>query len=839
MKKLILLTDYRQNPIGLNTANPYFSWKYQTDAGAQLSYRVGVSSTQEKAEKQEYDLWDSGSVASARCTGIRYEGKPLSSLAQCYVRVTAECEKDVAESDIGTFETGLLEQSEWQGKWISVPVNFQGGTLRARKRFSLEKEVRRARVCVCGLGYHELYINGTKQGDAVLNPGVTAYDKRVLYCAYDIGSDLQKGDNVIGVELGYGWYCGRKLIAQVYVEYTDGTVYRDYTANGYGWWMGGAPVTENSIYGGEVYDARIESVYPLNWATADYEPTWENGWMYPLIVEAPGGVLEAQSIDEIRVCGTFPEIARTRISDTVTVIDVGQNLAGWARIRVRGERGAAVTLRYAEGLKEDGTVNQLNLRSARCSDTYILKGEGTEEWAPRFTYHGFRYVQTEISGKAELVSLTAEYVHSDVRPAGTFVCSDEALNRLHRNAAITETNNLHSIMTDCPQRDERFGWLNDLGSRLYQTVYNCGMERFFPKFAADITDTMDDHGGIADTVPYFTGGRPADPVSIAYLLIPLFSYRYYGDPSVILREYDGMKKWVDFLLSRSDHFIMNYSYYGDWVPPACFEDVATDRFYVSSAYLFWHLKLLAQIAAIAGKEEDAATYASLAESSRKAFNEKYFDASEKRYASGTQAENAIALSLGLCPPEYASAVAAHLEEDAVRHGHHSTCGNVGYRHFFYAMSDYGYTDEVLRILKNPAYPGWGYMLANGATTVWERWEAEMQNEMHSFNHPMYGSYDAWFYRYLAGIAVQEDAVGCDKIAIDPRYPETLSFVRATFETVRGTIESGWERTDGKIVLTVTVPPTVSAAIMAEGVCDGKPFAKGSVVGAGTWKIILN
>lgn len=832
---MIVLTEYQATPIGLQTTNPTFSWRYAVDLGKQFSYRVGVSSTRQNAETGKYDLWDSQEREGCECFGIEYAGEPLRSRQRCYVRVETNCENGRNISEISSFEIGLLQKSDWKGKWISVPSNFQGQTLFARKQFFLEKEIRVARAYVCGVGYYEVYLNGKKVGDACLHPGVTAYDKRVLYSTYDLMQYLQAGNNVIGVELGYGWYGSRKLLVQVYVEYADGSVYEDHTANGFGWWMSGGAVTDNSIYGGEVYDARKEAQIPINWATADYEPTWANGWMYPLLVSAPGGELQAHTCNEIKVCATFKPVSVAKRKGAL-VYDVGQNLAGWARIRVRGERGARITLKFAEGLKEDGTVNQLNLRSARCSDAYVLRGEGEEEWAPRFTYHGFQYVQAEIEGKAEILSLVAEHVHTDVPLAGSLETSDAALNRLHRNAVMTELNNLHSIMTDCPQRDERFGWLNDLGSRLYQTVYNCRMERFFPKFAQDITDTMDENGGIADTVPYFTGGRPADPVCIAYLMLGLYSYRYYGDRSVIEKQYEGMKRWVNYLLSCSENYRMNYYYYADWVPPACFTDVSTDPYFVSSAYLNWHLKMMSQIAEIAGNAADASHYRMLQEESSLALHKTYFDPKKMCYASGTQAENSLALSLGICPAQFADAVARNIYEDAVRHGHHCTCGNIGYRHFFYVMSDHGYSDEVLRILKNPEYPGWGYMLKNGATTVWERWEAEMQNEMHSFDHPMFGSYDAWMYRYVGGIDICEDAVACDKIAIDPKFPSDLQHAKVTFATVRGTISVSWKRAEHGIEMQLVIPPTTEARVMFRGVIDGATVLPGSILKSGTYVI---
>lgn len=806
-------TEYQTEPLAVETRTPRFSWQYEKNfTGVQTAYRILVATSKDLLESKRADMWDSGSVFSEKSVGVEYEGKPLRSHSRYYVCcLTEDSDGNEYFSEISAFETALYDPEDWKGKWVSVPVNFNGGTLLFRKTIELDerKKIVRARAYVCGIGYHEFFVNGKKAGKSVLNPGVTEYSERVLYCAYDM-KGLIAGKNVIGVEVGYGWFGARKLLAQIYVEYADGTVFEDHSGPGCGWWVGGSPTIDNSIYGGEVYDARIEAEYPKNWNTLDFEPTWANGWMYTISTPAPGGRLEAQQIEPIEVCARYPEISRTDKGNGILIIDVGQNMAGWLRISVRGERGASVTLKFGEQLTEDGFVNQLNLRSARCSDTYILKGEGVEEYAPRFTYHGFRYVQAEISGKAELLTCVGEHVHTATEIVGSFECSDAILNKLHENAVVTELNNEHSILTDCPQRDERFGWLNDLGSRVYQTVYNIDMSRFFPKFIRDITHTQTEEGGIGDTAPYYTGGIPADPVCVIYPLMADYACRYYGDRATCTAEYPFIKKWVDFLLSHSDNYIMDYSYYADWVAP--FADVKTDNIFVSSVYLLWHLKEMRRLAEIAGNSEDESAYAEHVRKSILALNEKYFDEKTCNYCGGTQAENALAVSLGLAPEKYVGKIAENICLDAIKRGHHCTCGNIGYRHMFYVLAENGYADEVVKILKNPEYPGWGYMIASGATTVWERWEAEMQNEMHSFNHPMFGSYDAFFYRFLGGIKIAEDAFACDRISIEPTFVEELDFVTSSMKTLRGKIVSEWRRKNGKICVHIEIPPQTKAFV---------------------------
>ena len=800
--------------MGVETLKPRFSYAYPQDTAlCQETYRVMVATSKALIEKNAPDMWDSGIIKSPKNIGIEYNGKPLQSRTKYYVYcITADTNGNVYESEIATFEMALLNKEDWQGKWVGVPVNFSGGTLLFRKIINLphDKKITRARAYVCGLGYHEFFVNGVKMGNSVLNPSVTEYSKRIEYCVYDMAG-LTAGDNVIGVELGYGWFGTRKMLAQFYVEFEDGTVYEDHSAPVHGWWVTGSPTIDNGIYSGEVYDATLEVKYPKNWCTLAYEPTWANGWMYTIWASAPQGKLFCQQIEPIEVCDTYPEVKRTAINDKTVVVDIGANIAGWARIKVKGSRGAKVTLIFAEDVKKDGTANQLNLRSARCSDTYILSGVGEEEWAPRFTYHGFRYVQVEMVGKVELISLVGEHVHTNTKVVGAFECSNENLNKLHEIALRTEHNNEHSILTDCPQRDERFGWLNDLSARIYQTMYNVDMARFLPKFTRDITHTQSPEGCICDTAPYYTGSCPADPVSVIYLLMATYANRYYGDTHVAIEEYKNLKAWVDYLLSRSQNYIMDYSYYGDWVPP--FEGIYADNIYVSTIYLLWHLREMSKVAQIAGVKKDSKKYAKMAIECEKALNKKYFDDKTCNYAKGQQTENALALSLGIVPKKYRQKVADNIYANVVKMNHHCTSGNIGYRHLFYVLADYGYADEVLEILLNPEYPGWGYMINNGATSVWERWEAEMQNEMHSFNHPMFGSYDAFLFAYLGGIKIDEDAYASNKVTIKPIFTQKLDYVTTSLQTLNGSINSAWKRENGVVTATITIPPMTTAKII--------------------------
>ena len=815
LKIFDIKTEYSVNPINVFTRHPRFLWK--TSGERQTGYRIVAADSVDALNNADYNVYDSKKINSCELSAV-YNGRPLVSDEKIYFKVIAYGENSSCESEICSFATALFEKSDWKGNWMSMPVNHQGGTSLYRKIIQVGGDIARATAFVCGIGYHEFFVNGKKVGDAVLNPGVTDYSKRALYCAYDVTDMLSSGDNVIGVEVGHGWLGSKRVFIQLNIHYKNGEMQEYHSSTNGGWWVSGSPVTDNSIYGGETYDARIEEKVPVYWASLDFEPTWENGWMFTVFAPEISGSLEAQTINPIRVCSYYNNVKKTVISDTVELYDIGANIAGWVRVKVKGEQGASVTIKYGERLDNNGRLNRLNLRSAGATDVYILKGEGEETYAPRFTYHGFQFVEIEKHGKCEILSVSGEHVHNDTKVVGNFSCSDETLNYMHEIALRTEHNNQHSILTDCPQRDERFGWLNDLGSRLYQTVYNCDMSLFFPKFTLDIRDTQLSGGEIGDTAPFYTGGRPADPVSIAYLLMPYYSYMYYGDDESACERIDGLKKWVDFLLLKSENGIMTYSYYADWVNPVCF-DCHTDNLFVSTAYLFWHLKIMSKILDIV-KDRYSKDYKSLieyysakAEYVKKAIIEKYYDNKTYNFASGTQTENSLALSIGFAPECDREKIAANVIENVKKYGKHSTCGNVGYRHLFYVLGEFGATDLALEMLKNPEYPGWGYMVKNGATSVWERWESEMSNEMDSFDHPMFGSYDAFLYAFLGGIRVDDDACGANKITIKPVIASDIFFVKCSFETVKGKIVSDWKKQDGKVNYHIEVPCGTTATVV--------------------------
>ncbi len=793
--------NYINNPIAVEE-NPIFCWKTYFK---QTAYRIIV-------KLKEKTVFDTGVVKSSESVGIEYAGEKLLSDEVYKVTLTVFC-GELSYNESAAFQTGLLEKSDWKGRWVNMPANFCGDAIYVRHDlpdFS-NKKIIRAKCFVAGLGYHEFYVNGKKIGKAVLSPAFSDPSKRVNYIAYDITCDLLSGKNALGFILGNGWTGQKFLLVQLNLYFENGEIYQSYTGGG-SWWVRGGAIQSNSVYGGEVYDSRLEF---KDWLNAEHIPCWDNGWMYLLnALNAPSGKLVASTINDIEKCISYKVVFENKLKNGQSVYDFGQNISGWCKIKVKGERGGKVTIYYAEDIKSDGSVNRLNLRLAKNRDVYILKGEGIEEYEPRFTYHGFRYAQLEILGNAEVVEITAEHVHTNVEIAGNFECSNQTLNSLHKMAVLTELNNLHGVMTDCPQRDERFMWLNDLSSRIYQSLNNCGMERVLPKVLDDISDTADEQGRIADTAPYFTAQRPADPVCVCYLLFALRCYERYGDKKTVLKHYAKLKGWVDYLISRSHGYLMDYSYYGDWVIPYA-NDVKTDNLFVSSAFLYWHIILMQKLAEICGKNQDCNNYARISEEAKKAFNDRFFNG--EYYGNDTQTENSIALSLNFVPENMRESIAKRIVKDIADKGYHSTCGNQGYRHMFYALGDTGYSEQLIKMITNPEYPGWGYMVASGATTVWERWEKEMKCEMHSFDHPMFSGYDGWFYEYLGGIKIAQGAFGCNKVIISPETDNQLNFVNCNIKTIRGTVVSNWKKQENHIEYYIQIPNGVTAEINIPGI----------------------
>jgi len=783
-----LRCEYLVNPMGIDMPKPRFFWviEHPERGQVQSAYQIVVSSDPKAGAG---DVWDSGKIASPKSTQIAFAGKALAGGRSYFWKVRAwdRDGRESAWSTVARFDTGLFNKSDWKGSWI-------GKKNQLRKEFAVKGRVKRARAYIAGLGYYELRINGRKAGNHVLDPAWTTYDKRVLYVTYDVTSFLREGANAVAVALGNGWYKSRALLLQLNIELEDGSVTS--VVSDTSWKAADGPIFADSVYDGESYDARRETP---GWDRPGFDA--EN-WPPAEAVTGPAGVLSAQLMPAIQVVDTIVPLKMTSPLPCVYIFDMGQNFSGWARLRVEGPRGTDVRLRFAELLFDDGTLNQDNLRSAQAEDHYILKGEGEETWEPRFTYHGFRYVEvTGFPGTPKLDSIRGRVVHSAVEPIGSFAASKDILNGIQRIITWGQKTNLHSIPTDCDQRDERMGWMGDAQGTAEEAIMNFDMAAFYTNFMRDIRDVQDEKGRLSDTVPHIWGGENADPAwATAYPLICWYMYQYYGDTRILEEHYDGLKKYVEFLRSKAENGLVKFSSYGDWVAiEKCPGAI------VSSFYYLYDVRILADTARIIGKTADAAIYDKLAADIRTAFNREYYNPKTGDYADGTQTANTLPLFLDI-PTEREGSAWGRLFDDVVyKHNVHLTTGIIGTKYIMEVLTSHGAPDLAYDIACKTDFPSWGYMIASGATTLWELWQNREGSSMNSHNHPMFGSVGAWFYKALAGINLTPGTTGFEKILIAPQMVRDLTHASGSTMTVRGEVACAWSRTERTVRVEVTVP----------------------------------
>ncbi len=804
-----LRCEYLRNPLGIDVRQPRLSWvlNHTERAEKQSAYQILVATRPEMLGHDQGDLWDSGKVASEESTQIVYGGKPLETGRTYYWKLRTWDAGSAASpfSSTAEFETAFLSPEEWKGQWI-------GGANQLRTEFRLAESVARARAYISGLGYYELRINGEKVGDHMLDPAWTTYDKRVLYTTYDITSQLRRGRNAVGVMLGKGWYGATALLLEMRIELADGK--RINIASSPSWKVKNGPITSDSVYDGETYDARLETP---GWDRPGFD---DSEWATAQAVVGPKGVLSAQMMPPIRVADTIAPVAITNRAPGVYVYDLGQNISGWAELRVSGPRGAAVTLRFSELVYDNGMINRENIRRAKARDIYILRGEGAEVYEPRFTYHGFRYVEvTGFPGTPSLDSLRGRVVHTAVGPLGSFVASKQLLNQIQKLIRWSQQTNLFSIPTDCDQRDERMGWMGDAHVTAEEAMLNFDMAAFYTNFMRDIRDAQSPEGFVPDTVPHRYGSAPADPAwGTAYPLLAWYMWEQYGDRRILEEHYEGLKKYVEYLRSRTTDHILSYSHYGDWVAVE-----TTPGAFVSALYYDYDVRVLAKIAQVLGKSADAESYSKLASSIAEAINRKFFDPSTGNYSNGTQTANAMALYLGLVPEDQRGRVSSNLTNDIVyRHDTHLTTGFIGVKYLLPALTSMGRSDLAYELATQTTYPSWGYMISKGATTLWELWQEKTGPSMNSHNHAMLGSLGAWFYQALAGINVEPDGAGYRHIRIQPQVVRDLGWASATIDTVRGTVSSSWAHSPESFTLDVVIPVNSDAKVVLpkeEGMTD--------------------
>ncbi len=820
-----LRCEYLVDPLGIDVVQPRLSWKLESQwrGQKQTAYQVLVANEEKRLVENKADLWDSGKIVSDQSIHVVYGGKALASRTRCYwkVRVWDRDDKPTSFSDTALWEIGLLAPEDWSAKWISAPGGQDKSPQPAplfRKAFTLARRPQSARIYLCGLGYYELHLNGAKVGDHVLDPAFTRYDRRALYVTYDVTRQLKRGPNALGVILGNGWYNMHTrcvwdfdkapwrdrptLLCQLEIIFDDDS--KVVVASDDTWRVTTGPILFDSIRNGEKYDARLEKA---NWDTIDAN---DAGWPAARIVPGPKGKLTAQMMPPIQVTKFLRPAKLTEPKPGVYVFDMGQNLAGWARLRVFGPAGTEVVMRYGERLNPDGTLDQKeigqHIKTGRPqTDTYILKGRGTEMWEPRFVYHGFQYVEvTGLPGKPNLNALEARVVHTAFDEAGTFECSNELFNRIQRNTLWSYVSNFVGYPTDCPHR-EKNGWTGDAHLAAETGLYNFDAASAYTKWLNDLKDEQRPTGELPGIVPtsgwgYQWGNGPA--WDSAYVLIPWYLYQYRGDTRILAEHYDRLRLYVDYLTSKAKNHIVAIGL-GDWAPAK----TTTAEKVTSTGYYYRDALIVAKAAALLGKTEDAKQYDDLAAAIRDAFHKEFYDPKTSLYAGGTQTAMSCALYHSLVPPAERAKVLGKLVEMIQAKDGHLDAGILGTKYLIDSLTASGRADVVYGMATKTDYPSWGRWLEEGATTLWEQWDGNA-----SRNHIMFGHISAWFYQTLAGINPDPEAVGFKHTIIKPQLLGDVKWARARHESMYGTIQSAWEIENDKFTLRIAVPGNTSATV---------------------------
>lgn len=853
LRPAVLRVEYLVNPLAVQERRPRFSWEFANDGrrGArQTAYRILVATRPELLTAGRTDLWDSDKVASSNSIQITYGGRALVSRQQCFwnVQVWDEDGRASTVSPTAEWTVGLLDHSDWTAQWIGdvAPSVDDVSATYLRRSFRVAGQPRRAIAYVSALGLYELWLNGQRVGDHQLAPEWTDYTQRVQYQAYDVTSLVRQGENVAGAILADGWYAGgvglaqmlvkkprniygnaTRLLLQLDLQPDSGSAIRVATDDAWRTTRGG-PIRSADILNGETWDAQREMP---GWDSPGFD---DAAWNRAVIAVPPGGrpQLVAQPNDPIRVTQELQPIALTEPRPGVFVFDLGQNMVGWCRLTARGPAGATVAVRHAEMLDASGMIYTDNLRGAAQTDRYTLRGSGAETLEPRFTYHGFRYV--EVTGpiaRPGLRDLVGRAVHSAVTPAGAFESSDPLLTQLWKNIIWTQRDNMHGVPTDCPQRDERLGWMGDILVFAQTAIYNFDMAGFLTKWIADVRDAQADDGRFPDFAPHpfdknarFSG---APGWGDAGVVVPWRMYENYGDTRILADQYQSATRWIQFVKGRNPDLLWKKSRgndYGDWLSgdtlvaegwPKTGGEVPKEVF--ATAVFAHSVDLVARMARVLGKTDDAKVYGDLFQQVKAAFNRAYVDA-DGRITGDTQAGYALALNFDLLPESRrATAVRRMVAGIDAYKGHMSTGFHSTYR-MMLELTRAGHNDLAYKLALERTFPSWGYSIENGATTIWERWDGYVKGRgfqdkgMNSFNHYAIGAVGEWLYRVVLGINGDPARPGYAHVIVRPRPGGGLTWARGSYHSIRGPLAVAWQQDGGTLSIDVTIPPNVTATV---------------------------
>lgn len=829
-----LRCEYFENPLGLDEERPRLSWQLKDPrrGARQIAHQILVASSSELLADDRADLWNPGRVCSDQNIHIAYVGKKLRTRQRCYwkVRIWNERGEVSPWSETAFWEMGLLKRSDWKAQWIagsaSGPADRSAPCPHLRKPFVLRGPVVRARLHATALGLYEFWINGQRVGKDHFTPGWTDYHIRAQYQTYDVTALLRDGGNALGAILGDGWYSGYlvweknrnvygdtlRLLAQLVVEYADGRTETISTDDS--WKCATGAILDSDIYHGETYDARREMP---GWN----EPGFDDRKWKPVKVAGPKRIhLNASASPRVRKVGEIQPVRVTEPKPGVFVFDLGQNMAGWARLRVSGAAGTTVTLRFAEVLHPDGTAYTANLRAARCTDRYTLKGGDAETYEPRFTFHGFRYVEvTGYPGTPGADAITGMVVHSDTPPTGTFECSNPMLNQLQHNIQWGQKGNFLDVPTDCPQRDERLGWTGDAQVFIRTAAFNADVSGFFAKWLTDLSDAQSPLGTFPRVAPDVLCGKgilgPYEEDggaawADAGIICPWMLYLCYGDRRILERHYEAMTRYVDFL-RNVDHRARHG--FGDWLN---IED-NTPKDLISFAFAAHSIQLMSRIAGALGRKSDEKKFRLLLRQLKARFHREFLTATG-RLVGDSQTALVLALQFDLVPDALRARTATRLVERIRERNDHLTTGFVGTPHLLFALEQSGHLDLAYKLLLNEDFPSWGYPIKHGATSMWERWDGWRHDtgfqdpHMNSFNHYAYGAVGEWLYRCVAGLDIDPAEPGYKHILIQPRPGGSLTHAKASHDSLYGRITVEWHSGKKEFTLEARIPANTRATL---------------------------
>ncbi|WP_340114698.1 family 78 glycoside hydrolase catalytic domain [Maribellus mangrovi] len=849
-----LVSEYHQNPLGIDCQSPRLSWKLECDGEniVQTAYQIRCAYSVANLENNTNLVWDSSKITSDKSVHVEYSGKELQSGDRMYwqVKVWNNLGEESEWSDPAFWEMGLLSKDDWKAQWIEPELKEDSTKSNPcpilRKEFNLDKAIQRARIYATAHGLYQLQINGEKVGDEEFTPGWTAYQKRIQYQVYDVTEQVKTGKNAIGAILGDGWYRGyfgwqgkknhygekTALLMQLHLTFSDGTEETIVSDNS--WKSSTGAILESEIYHGEVYDARREKTA---WDKTGFnDESWTN-----VVVKAYGfRELTGSTGSKVKVTREVKPIKKIWTPKGETVLDFGQNLVGRIRFSLKGIAGEKISIYHAEVLDKEGNFYTTNLRPAKQRIEYTFNGEGIETYSPHFTFMGFRYIKIEdYSGQINPEDYTAEVMHSDMEFTGSFECSDPLVNQLQQNIQWGLRGNFLDVPTDCPQRDERMGWTGDAQVFAPTACFNVNAAPFFSKWMQDLEAEQREDGNVPWVVPNliedgggtgWSDGFGGTGWADAAIIIPWVVYERFADKRILERQYNSMQAWEEFMIGEAgESYLFNTGFhFGDWLsfaeyssyiynaPDYGFAGAHTEKDLLATAYFYYSTKIMQQTAEILRKEEDAKKYANLLPKIKAAFKNEFITPNG-RLLSNTQAAYAVALSFGIIPDEYLEKAADELAKN-VEHFQHLTTGFLGTPALCDALTDIGRPDLAYKLLFNKKYPSWLYPVTMGATTIWERWDGikpdgTFQNEgMNSFNHYAYGAIGNWLYTRVAGLQTDNRTPGYKKIVIKPIVTKKLEFAKAKLDTMYGPATSEWNWKDDKLELKVVVPPNTTATV---------------------------